>query len=354
MTYPLAVSLCLIGERSETFLKRHVIDLLPGRTVAVGRVVDASDWCPPEPIVDPQRCENLNAVARRLAEIGVSVLMGEYLDESLPWIDPLRDTDIRFFAHAHGYDVSQRLEDPEYRVAYDRYRNAAGVITMSRHSRQRLVDLGLPHDRVHVIPYGVDVPPEPPARQIGVPVRCVAIGRMVPKKAPMLLLEAFALATQRLSVPLHLDYIGAGPLLNTAREFVASHNLHNVTLHGGLPNSVVLTRLRAADIFMQHSVRDSATGDEEGLPVAILEAMANALPVVSTRHAGIPEAVIEGEHGYLVDERDVSTMAEHVVALAREPEQRLTLGRNGWSHVQARYSWTAERSALLAVLGLTE
>ena len=62
--------------------------------------------------------------------------------------------------------------------------------------------------------------------------------------------------------------------------------------------------MEAADVLIQHSVVDPATGDEEGLPVAILEGMGCGLPVVATRHAGIPESVVEGETGMLVDEGD--------------------------------------------------
>ena len=60
--------------------------------------------------------------------------------------------------------------------------------------------------------------------------------------------------------------------------------------------------MKKAHIFLQHSVTCPITGDEEGVPVAILEAMASGLPVVSTFHAGIPEAVVDGKTGFLVSE----------------------------------------------------
>src|SRR5690606_2027114 len=94
------------------------------------------------------------------------------------------------------------------------------------------------------------------------------------------------------------------------------------------------------------------TGDEEGLPVAILEAMASGLPVVSTRHAGIPEAVIEGTTGYLVDEGDTAGMAAHVVRLARDAELRRRMGHAGWQRALQSFSWPRERARLLELLGL--
>jgi glycosyltransferase involved in cell wall biosynthesis len=112
--------------------------------------------------------------------------------------------------------------------------------------------------------------------------------------------------------------------------------------------------MKEADIFAQHSMVDPDTGDEEGLPVTILEAMAEGLPVVATRHAGIPEEVIEGETGILVDETDVEAMAAGLVELARSPERRQEFGYNGWKRVRTRFSAEYECEKLRELLGLTE
>jgi glycosyltransferase involved in cell wall biosynthesis len=175
---------------------------------------------------------------------------------------------------------------------------------------------------------------------------------MVAKKAPMLTLEAFRRAL--LNNPrMRLDFVGEGDLLDEAIQFVHAHELNDkVKLHGGQPNSVVQEFMKNADIFLQHSRTDPVTGDEEGLPVAILEAMANGLPVVSTRHAGIPEAVVEGVTGYLVDEGDVEAMASHIVLLANNYELRAHFGRSGWQRAQRHFSWKNEKTQLFKVLGL--
>ena len=87
----------------------------------------------------------------------------------------------------------------------------------------------------------------------------------------------------------------------------------------------------------QHSVM-SATGDCEGTPVSILEAGATGLPVVSTRHAGIPDVVIEGETGLLVDEHDDTSMAQHMIRLAQEPELAGRMGKAAREHIQKNFS----------------
>jgi glycosyltransferase involved in cell wall biosynthesis len=177
---------------------------------------------------------------------------------------------------------------------------------------------------------------------------------MVPKKGPLLTVEAFARAVE--TCPnLRLDLVGDGPLFGAAVDLVDALRLGGrVIFHGSLPNDDVLDLMERADVFLQHSLTDPATGDEEGLPVAILEAMSRSLPVVATRHAGIPEAVVDGATGLLVDEGDVATMAERIAYLYGEPVVRQAMGRRGWAWALEHFSWARERAALLELLGLDD
>jgi len=223
---------------------------------------------------------------------------------------------------------------------------------MSQFSRANLINLGLDAAKIHVIPYGVDVPATPLNRTEQETVRCLTAGRMVAKTAPILTLDAFRRAALAFT-KLHLDYVGAGELLPAAQQFVRAFNLHDqVTLHGGQSSEYVHELMEKADVFLQHSMTDPDTGDEEGLPVAILEAMACGMPVVSTRHTGIPEAVLDGITGYLVNEGDSIAMADCLVTLARDAELRFQMGAAGWYRAKQHFSWERERVGLLGVLGL--
>jgi len=291
-------------------------------------------------------------VERYLRQHGVKIVLSEFLNASLKWLDVAQKLGIRFFAHAHGHDVSAVLREPGMTQRYRRLEAADGVITVSQHSRDKLVRIGLSGDNIHVVPCGTDVPETPRSRPRRASVRCLAVGRMVAKKAPMVTLEAFRQAL-RSNPDLRLDYVGGGEFFDDAREFVRTHGLHGqVTLHGSQPKSRVQKFMETADIFLQHSRTVPVSGDEEGIPVAILEAMANSLPVVSTRHAGIPEAVLEGATGYLVDEGDAETMASHVVGLANDYELRTRFGRKGWLRAKQHFSWESERDRLSDILGL--
>ena len=359
---PLAVFAPNVGGLSETFIRRHMAALLPSRTAVVTGTLSGphgGHWSVDGPMLvldrhPPERWEH--SFRELLARHDVRVVLGEYLNESLAWLPAVKRTGRRFVAHAHGYDISQLLRDPTWRAAYRHYEEADGVVTMSRYAKARLVELGLSASRIHVIPYGVDVPDEPPrpsSAEAG-EIRCVAVGRMVAKKGPLLTLDAFARAAA--AVPnLRLDFVGEGPILHVARQLVSELELGSrITLHGAQSPQVVKRLLGAADVFLQHSITDPDTGDEEGLPVSILEAMAHGLPVVSTNHSGIPEAVVDGTTGYLVEPRDTVAMSDRIVALVRDPDLGRRLGEAGWRRARELFAWERERRELLAVLGLDD
>jgi glycosyltransferase involved in cell wall biosynthesis len=383
MTCPLAIFAPQLGVPSETFIRRHMADLLPGRTAVVANTAlpaREGPWTFDGPLLlvdrdgDPTlprlvllgigrrlglRLEDPRegAIRRFFRRHRVQVVMGEYLDSSLPLLTLARRLGLRFWVHAHGYDVSRMLREPGIPEAYRRFADADGVITMSEASRRRLVALGLPSAKVHVVPYGVDLPAEPCPRPTGPAtasdgeVRCLAVGRMVAKKAPIFVLDALRRAGEKSHRRLHLDYVGAGDLLPAAQQFVRAFGLEDrVTLHGGVHGGEVRRLLERADIFVQHSITDPLTGDEEGLPVAILEAMALTLPVVSTTHAGIPEAVIDGVTGCLVDEGDIVGMADRIVTLAEDTGLRSRMGIAGWERVKRFFTWERERADLLRLL----
>lgn len=377
MIRALAVFAPVVGGRSETFIRRHMHDLFPGGTVVVADSADGplgGHWsvdCPSLLLEQAptrsrlqravegigraagwKRTGTAERVERFLRDHGVRVVIGEYLSWSLHWLRIVQSAGARFFGHAHGCDVSIDLRDPRYRKEYLRYNQSDGVITMSEFSKARLVAIGLDPGKIHVIPYGVDVAPQAKRPSSGSVVRCLAVGRMVGKKAPILTLDAFRRAALE-NPALRLDYVGEGELLPAAQQFVRAFRLEDrVTLHGGQSSEVVHRLMKEDDIFVQHSVTDPDSGDEEGLPVAILEAMAHGLPVVATRHSGIPECVTDGESGFLVDEGDSVEMGARLAALAGDPQRRSRMGEIGWLRAQRSFSWDRERSDLLRVLGL--
>lgn len=221
-----------------------------------------------------------------------------------------------------------------------------------RYQKAALVHTGIAESRIHSIPCGVDIG-ELPNRPNHGRVRFLSVGRLTGKKGPIFVLDAFR-RTLEWAPESELDMVGDGELAEAVRQFIRAFSLRDrVRLHGSQRPAVVQQLIREADVFLQHSVINTTTGDEEGLPVAILEAMAGGLPVVSTLHAGIPEAVVDGETGFLVAEGDTSAMAARMSRLARNHPLRVEMGARGFARARERFTWSRERELLLDVMRIS-
>lgn len=250
----------------------------------------------------------------------------------------------------HGRDAYEYGLIERWRVGYQRaFATCAAVVADSTHMAEQLALLGAPEDKIHCSACGAETdrfrPTDPAANR---PV-FVGVGRFVEKKAPHLTLLAFRRALDACPEA-RLVMIGDGVLLPICRDLAAGLRVGgSVDFPGRRPHEDVARSMQTARAFVQHSVTAS-TGDSEGSPVAVLEAGASGLPVVATRHAGIPEAVIEGETGFLVDERDVEGMARHMVDLARDPALAGRLGAAAREHIAAEFSMEKSIGVLRDIL----
>jgi colanic acid/amylovoran biosynthesis glycosyltransferase len=247
----------------------------------------------------------------------------------------------------HGYDLTQYLDGKPSETYRELFDEVDLMLPISDLWRQRLIELGADEQKVATVRLGIDCDAfEFRARGLapGEPVRIISVGRMTEKKGHRYTIEAVAnLAARRPDLDIRLDVVGNGPLLKQMREMVARLGIGNrIVLHGGLTNGEVRELLEQAHVFVLHSVTAN-DGDMEGIPVSIMEAMAMGLPVVSTRHSGIPELVADGVSGFLVEERDVATTAEAIERLADDPELVARMGREGRAIVERDYN--AERQA---------
>ena len=371
MTATLAIFTAQLGAASETFIRRHVEDLLPGRTVVVARHSTSQFdgfWHSPCPVLFldrwalglPVRLARRAGVSqarmreaalqRFLRRHGATMILGEYLDQFADFVPLLDRMRLPYIVQGHGIDVSAALRKPGMAERYRAYDSAAAILTRCEFHRQRLIGLGLRAERVAVNPGGVDVPDQIPARTPEACRRFLAVGRFVPKKGPIYLLEAFRRAAAR-DASITLDYVGGGELLSAAQQFVDACGLNDrVRLHGAAKDDAKLRLTQECGVFLQHSLTDPETGDEEGLPASIQEAMALGMTVISTRHAGIPEAVEHGVSGLLVAERDVEAMSEAMGRAASDPALCARLGAAAHAKAKELYTWPAERARMLAAL----
>jgi colanic acid/amylovoran biosynthesis glycosyltransferase len=356
----LAVFAMQLRSVSETFIQRHLRDLAPGKTIAVCRMTGIDGEAPCEAFLADQWALQLPvrlacragadrqqllkaAIGRFLRRHRVGYVLGEYLDQFVDFVPLLDGMGVPYVVQGHGLDLSGSIKSRGVGDSYLAYRSAKAVLTRCEFHRQRLISMGLAADTIHVNPGGVDIPASLPDRPPSASKRFLAVGRMAPQKAPILLLESFRLAAAA-DTELTLDYVGGGALFPAAREFVEACGLGDrVRLHGVASEAEKLRLLGECGVFVQHSMTDPETGDEEGLPAAIQEAMANGLAVVSTRHSGIPEAVLEGETGLLCAEGDAGAMAAAFLAV---PERARQFGAAGRRRAAVNYGWEHERARL--------
>lgn len=363
----LAIFTPQLGTVSETFIRRHIEDLSPGNTVVIAKRSDppaGGRWVAPCPVlylnhialkpsVRLARRLGLSvdniveaAIARFLKRHHVTTILIEYLNEFVDFVPEFQRLRIPFIVQGHGIDLSAALHQEGMSEKYARYASSRAVLTRCEFHRQRLVALGLPPDLIKVNPGGIDIPDELPRKPVRAIKRVLAVGRMTGKKAPIILLEAFrrAAATDH---DIHLDYIGGGELLPAAKQFVRACNLEaRVRLHGAASEDFKEEMLRQCGVFVQHSVTDPETGDEEGLPAAVQEAMASGLVVIGSKHSGIPEAVEDGHTGLITEEGNVDQLTSAILRVASDPCLCEKLAANAYQKAKELYSWKAERERL--------
>ena len=163
------------------------------------------------------------------------------------------------------------------------------------------------------------------------------IGRMVEKKGAIYLLQALAKVKQEVT-DATLVIVGDGPLGSEIKAYIDSHRLReSVRIIPKASREEIASLLKQCRLFCLPSVT-AATGDTEGLPVSILEAMAVGRPVLSTFHAGIPEAIEDGKSGYLVKERDVAALADRIKELLVHLELCQSMGAKGRRTIETWFS----------------
>ena len=242
----------------------------------------------------------------------------------------------------HGHDVTRQpaaggprglRHRRNLRTAFDR---AAVILAVSGHIRDRAIARGADPAKVRVHHTGVPVPAaaEPAEKRWDV----AFVGRLVAKKGADDLLAALARCRARAVL------IGDGPLAPELRRRAAELGA-DVTFTGALPPAAVTAHLRAARMLAAPS-KTAPDGDSEGLPTTVLEAAALGLPVVATRHSGIPEAVLHGETGLLSAEGDPAALAAHIERLLADGPLRAGFGARGRAYVAEHFD-LARQSARL-------
>ncbi|HLA77081.1 MAG TPA: glycosyltransferase family 4 protein, partial [Vicinamibacteria bacterium] len=290
------------------------------------------------------------ALGQRLVASRYDVVHAHWVVPNAAMIaDQVRASRTPFVVSLHGSDVflAEKL-GLAGALAFRAFAAAGAVTACSSDLRRRALALGALAGRTRTVPYGVDLADFSPERsggsireRLGVPggsLLVLAFGRLVEKKGFRYLVEAAS------SIPgIHVVVAGEGDLRGDLTRLAAERQAP-VSFPGALDREAMAAALAEADIAVVPSVVDRA-GNLDGLPNALLEALAAGRPVVASRLAGIPDVVEDGVNGLLVPEKDAGALAAALSWLAGDPGLRARLGGAARAYAESRLSWAAVAAA---------
>jgi colanic acid/amylovoran biosynthesis glycosyltransferase len=253
---------------------------------------------------------------------------------------------IPFLVTFHGYDITLTRKAIwrtgkllYYQLIFyeeELKTKASAFIAVSNFIRNKLIEQGYPQEKIIQHYIGVDTVKFSPLSQKADERYILCVGRHTEKKGIDTLLRAFArIAAKHPDVT--LLQVGQGSLTAKLQTLTKQLGLdRRVRFLGAQPHEKVLQLMQQAEIFALPS-QIAKSGECEGLPIVILEASACGVPVVSTYHSGIPEAVIDGETGFLVSEKDEQSLADKLDIVLSDRNLGKKMGHQGRELINERF-----------------
>jgi len=250
----------------------------------------------------------------------------------------------------HGADVAGRMASDGFRAARQRlFAKTRLVACRSDDLAAQVAGLGCPEEKLRIMRTCLpdqwpEVHPQPPADGAW---RILLVGRLIPKKGIATGLEAFA-GFLKTHPGARLTIAGGGPLREVLEARARGLGISRaVDFAGFLSQEALAGEMARSHIYLQPS--ETVGGDREGVPNALIEAMAAGLPPVATRHGGIPEAIEHGSTGLLCPEGDTHALTEALLSLAACPSSYCRLSAAAASATRRVFS-AAEANARIEAI----
>jgi len=265
--------------------------------------------------------------ARQLAGVSVSGVHAYFAHTPAEVAAELaRQLGVRFGFSVHARDA--RKVDRQNLL--DRARRAACVVACNTDVAGEFDGSGA---RVTLVRHGVDLDRFPARRPSGGTFTMLAVGRLVEKKGFRVLVDA----ASRLGGDWRLRIVGDGPeRAGLAARVYDAGLADRVTFCGAITHDVLPAEYSRADVVVVPSVRD-ATGDRDGLPNVVLEAMASSAAIVATDAGAITSAIRDGENGIVVPSGDAAALASALSRVAAQPALRRRLGDTARAAVEREF-----------------
>jgi glycosyltransferase involved in cell wall biosynthesis len=246
-----------------------------------------------------------------------------------------------FTCHAHDIFVNDHL-------LKEKIESARVPVTISRFNVNYLAEKATPaaRERLKIVHCGVDLKTIPFRADGREPGLIMAVGRLDPIKGFDVLIDALG-ELKKSGRRVRCRIIGEGPLEGDMKAAIARHGISDmVEMKGAMPQAEVRKSLYESSIFALPSVV-TRTGDRDGIPVSLMEAMAAGTPSVSTKVSGIPELITDGSEGLLVPEKDPSALAAALAKLLDDPGLGARLATAARGKVEREFDAAVEARKLL-------
>ncbi len=256
-------------------------------------------------------------------------------------------SNVPFTVMAHANDIFERGLLLKQKAA-----RSKKFLTSSEFNRSYLLNIGLPSERLAVMRCGVSFAllARPNWNMEKSSFRIGTLGRLVEKKGIDILLGAIDQLRDK-SYSVQLSIVGDGPLRFELEKLVRALDLTDrVTFEGSLSHSKVADWMQGLDVFAL-ACKTDANGDMDGIPVVLMEAMSQGVPVISTRLSGIPELVIDQQTGLLADPNDAASMAKQIDKLLSDSGLCSVLKKNAQKLVLDEFSQSVNLDRLISAFG---
>ncbi len=267
----------------------------------------------------------------------VDCVLAEFLNTGSAVREACEELNIPIVSNVLGYEIHKKDIVEKNKNDYEKLAKYKSIVVpVAKNMIPKLKELGFSEQQIIFSPLGArdeffEIFPDYDSQIF------LAIGRFTESKSPQSTILAFSKVLKDFPKA-KLIMAGAGELLPESENLVRKLKIEqNVVFAGWISPEKQIELFRHSAVFVQHSVT-AKNGDAEGTPVVILEASAAGLPIVSTKHGGIIDTVIDEETGFLVHEYDIETMAEKMIFLLKNPEQMKTLGQNGKIFIKENFS----------------
>ncbi len=269
----------------------------------------------------------------KIKEEKIELIHAHFGTSAVEIMDLVNRLNVPLVTTLHGFDASYMLKNRGYVKQLNKLFECSEIITVSEKMKCDIIKMGCNPNKIEAIHLGIPVSKFKYIQKKsinekvrdGEVVNFLQISNFVEKKGHIYTIRAFWRLLEKKS-NIKLTLVGSGPEKRRCQELVNQLNIEEYVDFVEHVNEVEVARMMSeADCFLHHSIT-SRSGDTEGIPTVMMEAMSSGLPVVSTIHAGIPELIIDNKTGYLTEEKDVDQYVNKLIKILSDDG---SLGKNG-------------------------